>query len=187
MRKLCVLILGCLVHAGIATAQSTPAIEVFGGYSLLHTGNFNLNGWNADAVANLNRWLGIDTDFDGHYSRQSTLNGQIRLDSNIYSFMFGPQVSYRSTRVTAFSHALFGIAHQVTTDTFALQTPATTSSSSANQFQLALGGGIDVGVTRVVALRVLEADYLLAKYPTRNINQFRYSTGIVFRFGQRPR
>jgi opacity protein-like surface antigen len=61
---------------------------------------------------------------------------------------------------------------------------------------MALGGGIDIPLTRNVALRAGQIDYLYTRFsPTDAIstglfsnslsghqNSFRYSTGIVFRF-----
>jgi opacity protein-like surface antigen len=166
-----------LFTASVAFAQARPKVEVFGGYSLLHGGSDNLSGWDAAATANITRWLGITGNFDGHYFRRSAQNVQIHDD--IYSFMFGPNVSYRKTRFTLFTHSLFGVSHEITK--FEFQSTGVTVSSSSNQFQLALGGGVDIKLTSRLAFRFLQADYLLTKYPDRNVNQFRYSTGLVLR------
>src|ERR1700675_1438686 len=73
-----------------ADAQdSTPKLQVFGGYSLVHAGKggltgpaadsalgapsgtfgvkSNFNGWNVEAQYNVTRWLGVVGDFGGRY------------------------------------------------------------------------------------------------------------------------
>lgn len=52
---------------------------------------------------------------------------------------------------------------------------------------MALGGGLDVNLARHVAYRVFQTDYLLTLLPNGTNdrqNNFRFSTGIVFRFGR---
>ena len=60
---------------------------------------------------------------------------------------------------------------------------------------MAFGGGIDIGLTRHLAIRAVQVDYLRSHFNTTDAlttglssnlgnwqNSFRYSTGIVFRF-----
>ena len=52
---------------------------------------------------------------------------------------------------------------------------------------MAVGGGLDVNVSKNVAIRVAEVDYMLTRYTnpitsTNNQNNFRYLGGVVFRF-----
>jgi hypothetical protein len=56
-----------LTLTSAAVAQDVPKAEVFGGYSyasadVLLGQRANLNGWNASAAVNLNRWFGLVTD-----------------------------------------------------------------------------------------------------------------------------
>jgi hypothetical protein len=52
-----------------------------------------------------------------------------------------------------------------------------------------LGGGLDIKVSKHIALRPIGADYYLARLPSfvtgndTNQNHFRYSAGINFLFG----
>ena len=59
MRKIYALIILLLCTATIMTAQETPKIELFGGYSFAHVnlgeGRANVNGWNASVAYNLNK------------------------------------------------------------------------------------------------------------------------------------
>lgn len=182
-----------------AAAQDTPSAEVFGGYSYssLETGSgldrLSLNGWNASVSGNVSRWLGVVGDVSGHYGSQASVN------RNIHSFLFGPRFSYREKgRITPFVHALFGTAraHRESSGTGPAQTET--------KFSMALGGGLDVHATDSLALRIVQADYLLTRFdeasgivciqsittpcPTTRTgtqHNFRFSAGVVFRFGKR--
>jgi hypothetical protein len=66
-----------------------------------------------------------------------------------------------------------------------------TDITSANAFAMALGGGIDIGLTRHRAIRAVQVDCLRTQFSAsaglssslgNRQNSFRYSTGIVFRF-----
>jgi hypothetical protein len=53
---------------------------------------------------------------------------------------------------------------------------------------MAAGGGIDLPIGKVVAIRLAEIDYVLTRLTnpltsTNNQNNFRYVGGIQFRFG----
>jgi hypothetical protein len=57
---------------------------------------------------------------------------------------------------------------------------------SETAFAMTAGGGIDVTVSRHLAVRPVQAEYFLTKFPDgadNRQNNFRYSAGIVFRFG----
>src|ERR1700733_2124508 len=77
-----------LALAASSKAQDFPRAEIFGGYSYLSfdvagardklesvtgddlsfiPGRLNLNGWEASLDVNLNRWVGVEGDFSGHY------------------------------------------------------------------------------------------------------------------------
>lgn len=59
---------------------------------------------------------------------------------------------------------------------------------SLSAFAMTAGGGIDVGVARHIAIRPLQAEYFLTTAPDGNNdrqNNFRYSAGVVLRFGRK--
>jgi opacity protein-like surface antigen len=163
----------------IASAQEAPKAEVFGGYSYFRADgqggpSENLNGWNGSVVGNLNKWFGVKADFSGNYGN-TTFAGITSHDS-IYTYTVGPQVSYRkSERVTPFVHALFGGAH--------FRSNALGTTFTDNGFAMYLGGGVDVKLTKSLALRAFQTDYALDRVSGSNLNNFRFSTGLVFRFG----
>src|SRR5580700_4310369 len=127
-------ILTVLIGSFAFAQDSTPKVQVFGGYSLVHedTGglslltvdmvvphsmgtfgvNYNFKGWNAEGQYNANRWVGIAVDFGGRYGMPiaSSTSGVSGLpNSTAYSVLAGPVVSYRNkSRLTPFVHVLLG-------------------------------------------------------------------------------
>ena len=200
-----------LVVSFSATAQEYPRAEVFGGYSLFHAdgssffrlgGGENLNGWNASVCGNVNSWFGLAADFSGHYDSSSsttelgspgvpglpplpTFSATVKSDTNIFTFLVGPRFSYRKNeRITPFAHVLFGASRrhadsEINSSSFGRM------SFSANDtaFAAAVGGGLDVPLSKKLALRVVQAEYVLTRSFGNNANNARVSTGIVFRFG----
>ncbi len=91
--------------------------------------------------------------------------------------------------MTVFAQALFGGA-RASRGGFG-------RSESQNAFALSLGGGLDVRVHDVISIRPVQAEYLLTRFdegfamglpPSGSGSQqhnFRYSAGILFRFGKR--
>jgi opacity protein-like surface antigen len=172
----------------LAWAQdSTPKVQVFGGYSLMHTatggltgplmdaalgqnyGTFglrtNFNGWSGEAQYNAGRWFGIVADFGGRRGTFLTANvggvsGLPKLTA--YSFLVGPVLSYRTkSKLTPFVHALVGFDRSslgATTIT-GLPTPASSAAVNYTDFAIALGGGLDYKLSRHFALRAAQVDY----------------------------
>jgi hypothetical protein len=83
--------------------------------------------------------------------------------------MGGPRVSAKYRKLNLYAHVLFGgLRYRTTFGTVPLTVDADTT------FAMAVGGGADVWLKRRFGLRLLQADYLR--------NNFRISTGVVFRF-----
>jgi opacity protein-like surface antigen len=192
MRKLLYVCTVLLLATLPAAAQTTPAAEIFGGYQYARINpgegvdGFNQNGWNAALQINANNWFGIVADFSGVYgSPRITVpgGGSAKVDTNFHSFLFGPQFSYRGhERVTPFARALFGAIRA--------NAAAFGTSDSQTAFGMALGGGLDVNVHDHVAIRLVQADYVLSRFEgfsgqTKNQHNARLSFGIVFRVGSR--
>jgi opacity protein-like surface antigen len=103
--------------------------------------------------------------------------------------MAGPRLSFRYSRVTPFAQALFGGVHasQVTLSncTGVLCTPL----PSENAFAMTAGGGIDLRIHRHVAIRIVQAEYLMTNFADLSTgnrdtqNDMRLSSGLVFGFG----
>lgn len=185
MRKLLVLAALVVLCSGVAMAQDHPKAEIFGGYSYLRAnpsgsgaqGDNIPGGWHASVAGNLNSWFGVAADFSGHYGRPDFGLG-VGIKTHVHTFTFGPRLSYRkSEKFTPYAHALFGGAHA--------NAGAFGVSGSQNAFAVALGGGVDVKINDLFAIRVGQADYLLTRFDIpgidRNQHNFRFSTGIVIR------
>jgi opacity protein-like surface antigen len=190
-----------LVSLTALAQQDAPKSELFGGYSHIRTeGGAGLHGWNGSAGANLNEWFGLFADFSGHYSSSSiraanTVVGipdfSVRsdVDVNFHTVLVGPRFSYRKhERLTPFAHALVGASRFHVEGTAVLTTPpiGTTEiafSESETGFAMGLGGGLDVKLTRSVALRLIQADYLLTTINGNIQNNARLGVGFVYRFG----
>lgn len=156
-------------------AQDSYKAEIFGGYQYtrLNPGDGadgeNYNGWNASVTGNLNDWLGITADFSGGYKNV------LGVDTDVRNFLFGPTVSYNEMeRVKPFAHALFGVSRA--------GAGFAGLDVSDTAFAMALGGGVDVGVHKNLAVRLIQADYLMTRFGSETQNNARISTGVVFRF-----
>jgi len=157
MKKHLLLMIGLLVFFSPSIAQEFKPVEVFGGYQFAHAQpNANGNGWNVALTGNLTHSIGITGDFSGSYESGASL----------YTYMVGPTFALRTKRVTPFAHALFGGAH----------------ADRLNAFSMALGGGLDVNAGEHVAIRVIQADWLMFRRARENNNgNARVSVGLVFR------
>jgi len=181
-------LLASLVFAQAANAQESSQwaasrMEVFAGYDLLHTNfnnesgaynqsSFNLNGGGGQLVYNLNNWFGAVSEVDG-YSLVS-----YRLQPVLMTYLTGPRFTLHRGRVTPYVHTLFGGAYS---------RDAVNNTGYTNVFGMAIGGGADVRVNRHLAVRPMQAEYFLMKFPDGEYNRqngFRYSTGVIFRLGR---
>jgi opacity protein-like surface antigen len=174
MRKMTFLLGVILLAAISSSAQDLPTAEVSASYSFLRFGlsnGINQNGASVSVAGNLNRWLGIAGDFGGYHKSQAGVT------FNTYTYLGGPRFSYRKAdRVTPFAQFLVGGAHGALS--------GFGGSGSGNAFAYSAGGGMDLALTKHVALRP-QIDYIGMHFSGGNINTARASVGIVFRFGNR--
>jgi hypothetical protein len=160
LRKV-LLMLGLLVLASLP-ARAQDKAELFGGFSYLRfntSPGANLDGWEISGQYKFRDWLGGVGDFAGHYGS----------GASTYTYLFGPQISLPS-RVSPFGHLLIGGAH------------FGAGGFGVGSFSLALGGGVDVGITDRISWRTVQLDYLLTQFGGASQNSFRLSTGVVFKF-----
>ena len=169
-----------------APGQVVPRYEIAGSFVYV---NFNPNGgfssfnnyggagsftWNA------NRWLGITEEFTAlDYHRQVVNVGSS--SGTLISYLVGPRVNWRKfDYFVPFTELLVGVAHSGS---------ALTGNNSESAFGLEVGGGVDVALTKNIAWRFAEIDYLMTAFhgdflgASGRQNNLRLSTGMVFRFG----
>lgn len=174
----------------------TPAVEIYLGYAYVKAntkvaiGSGNtaqehfdfIPGGVGELSYNVNNWLGLVADFGGY-----GLHDVANVDARLWTYTFGPRFYLSRGKFTPFVHLLAGgarIKSEITpgapTDTFAFGTPV-----NKNAFAALAGGGADLSLTRHVALRLFQIEYLLTKFkvngPTTTQNNFRASAGLVFR------
>ncbi len=176
-----------LLLPALLPAQEFPKAEVFGGYSYFRANpeGYNLNGWNASISGNILPWFGIVGDFSGHYGAPSQFGFRIPgVNISSHTFMAGPKLSYRDGgRLTPFAHFLIGAARAGTS--------AFGFSLSDTSIAAAVGGGLDIKVSNSLAVRVIQADYLMTRFNaspdlffSQRQNNARLSFGIVLRLGE---
>jgi len=200
MRRIALgLALGMLLGAATTAAQagagagsvSTPRLEIAASYSLVRAGTvvstaFNMHGGSISMAANVNKWLGFVGDF-GYYSTKNVPPAGFTL--NIASYLFGPRFSlHRSDHLTLFAHSLVGGGHAGGTLYTAGFQQGSAPPAAVNSFAMALGAGLDVNLSRHVALRAFQADWFFTNFPNGSGNRqhnFRLTTGLVVRFGSR--
>jgi hypothetical protein len=160
--------------AGSAFAQGTPKADVSMGYSFLRlggSGGVNQQGGTVAITGNINNWVGIVGDFGAYHS------SPFGVSLNTYTFLAGPRFTVnRKGTASPFAQVLFGGAH--------LTASAAGLSDGATPFAIGAGGGVDLRVSRNVALRP-QIDYLALRSGGKTLNALRGSFSLVLRFGGR--
>jgi outer membrane protein OmpA-like peptidoglycan-associated protein len=177
-------------------------MELFVGYSYLRAvpapsdGNrlVWLNGGSTSLAYNFTRHLGLVGDFGGFADSQLLLAGTgitPKSSGSVYTYLFGPRISFRNNqRFTPFVQALFGGIHasDVTLASGCMGVGCTPLPAE-NSFSWTGGGGLDINLRRHLAIRLIQAEYLMTKFQNYSTgtassqNDMRLSSGIVFRFG----
>ena len=188
LNRLVELVLLAIVLFSIAlpvslAAQTPDRFEVFGGYSYTtfsifdrYSGpwqRFGYNGWEAAVAATLVPHLAVEGDFAGGFSNP---NGS---SSTVRTFMGGPRILGNFGKTSVYAHALVGGV------SFAV-------GGSGSAMAVAAGGGANIWATHRIGARIIQFDYLHTGFisaavlgngaTTNGQNNFRISTGVVFRF-----
>jgi outer membrane protein OmpA-like peptidoglycan-associated protein len=165
--------------------QLVPKYEINGGYSYINFNpgdqfnNFNNHGGSGGFTYNANRVLGLTAEVAG-YNYHRDVNGN-NIGGGLTTYLFGPRLNLRRfDHFVPFGEFLFGGANGG---------GALTGGRSQNVFAMAAGGGVDVVLTKNVAWRFAQIDYLMTNFsgasldPEGRQNNLRLGTGIVLRFG----
>jgi opacity protein-like surface antigen len=209
------IIIGSILLVGIvAFAQEFPRTEVALTYNYLRyapsaafTQGHSLNGGGGGLTYNFNEYLGLKMELGGYGSNETTFTipagttnfpGAVRgqVQGNLFTYMFGPQIKFRTPKFHPFGQLLFGGAHSNVYGN-AFQTIcqpiagacAFSKAPSGDAFAMAFGGGVDIPLNHTVSIRAGEVDYLLTRFENQftngNQSNVRFSAGIVFTLGQR--
>jgi len=180
-----------------AWGRLTPRFEVAGMFSYINFNpgafrNFNELGATGSFAYNANRWLGIVGEVGGYrFDRQvfildTTTNtaSLATISGNMQTYLFGPRLNLRRfDHFVPFGEVLFGAAHG---------SSQLTGDKSQGAFALAVGGGVDVVLTKYLAWRFVQADYLMTNFSGSLLNangrqnNFRVGTGFVLRWAYPP-
>lgn len=178
-----------------AWGQLTPKFEVAGMFSYINFDpgnpfrNFNQLGATGSFAYNANRWLGLVAEVGGYrFDRQvifdPTTNTQTTISGNMQTYLFGPRLNWRRfDHFVPFGEVLFGAAHG---------SSQLNGDKAQGAFAMAVGGGVDVVLTRYLAWRFVQADYLMTNFsgslvsPSGRQNNFRIGTGLVLRWAYPP-
>lgn len=171
MRKFFVMTVFLAMFAASAMAADYPKAEVFGGYQFTHLeGAGGANGFNFAVNGNFNDWFGLAFDLGSAYQ---SVGG---VSTNNYTYTFGPVLSLRANkRYTPFVHLLAGGDHA--------SAGASGFSAGASGFAVLAGGGVDANVNRHLAVRVVQADWMLVHGSgATSSKNARLCFGVVFKF-----
>ncbi|MBI3653052.1 MAG: porin family protein [Acidobacteria bacterium] len=194
------------VLSSVGIAQSDKKGDFFIGYSNLQAEgipnrdnpssvfdkNFfdrraGLHGVNVSATGYFFKYFGITGDFSFHRDKNTDdfgSSGSDRLDTQVYYFMVGPKLKFRNpSRLEPYVHALAGGAHT----RFKVNSTVNTSggtfnnsfTTSATDFAVAVGGGLDVRLSDNFSLRLIQVDYAPIFLKDRSIQTLGGSGAIV--------
>ena len=200
---------------GYNWVRFNPDTQVLPGFNGLPS--FNLNGGNGQIAYNFWHRIGLVLDVGAvhagslfNIANDVTLN-RPGVDHTLVNFVLGPRYTFtRHSRWMPFAQALFGGARATSSTTVTvlpggiiwppvgllvppgtLQPVDATLRAERTGFAMLIGGGLDIKVSKHIALRPIGADYYLARLPSfvtgndTNKNHFRYSAGVNFLFGAR--
>jgi hypothetical protein len=166
----------------INAQEGTPKGEVGLTYSFFHrnneqmTNSYSQNGGSGYFELNANKTIGLVADLGGYDGGP---------DRRTFTYLFGPRLNFRTSRITPYVQFLLGGAHE-----WGVINQAGISSAQ-NGFALAAGGGIDINIGHHFAVKPVQLEYVMTQVPqwASNLNSvqnnLRYSAGIVYRFGER--
>jgi opacity protein-like surface antigen len=203
--------LGVLFGVSLQAQNEASKVDLFFGYSFLRYNSaqtipaFTANGGIGTFAWNFNNHIAMEAELGGYHN--GNVNGY-QFDSTSFTYLFGPRVSLgRNRRFDPYLHILFGgqnFGTSIAQSSVLVVNPlgSTTLSNgryqtSQNSFAMAVGGGLDIRLSRTFTLRPLQVDYYMTNFSAPDVTEplgstvatartqhdFRYATGIAFNFG----
>jgi len=199
-----------LLFGSVALAQDYMKVEVPLDYSYMRFNPqnnnivpaFSLNGGGGGVAVYINHYIGIEGDLQGYGSTTHNFlfpagtaicpaGCFLTASGNLFTYNVGPIFKYRTEHVEPFVETMFGGAHSnVYGDLFRDCGIACINSRSPsnNAFDFIIGGGVDIPLSRSIAIRPAQFDYVLTRFGNdfthgnNNQSSFRYLAGVVIRF-----
>ena len=216
MKKILCLLVVILPAGSRALAQDYPRAENFLGFDYVRANSatnvpaFSMNGGGGQFALNFNRWFGAVADLGAVHN--GNMSGY-QVDTTITNFLLGPRFTIRkSSRVTPYFQILWGgvyaasstavpIPEGTPTNPIVIPPPVAVTphggtgtiplraTKDQTAFAMAVGGGLDIKISRVVSFRLIGLDYYLTRLQNyrsaddNNQHNLRYTTGLNFTFG----
>ncbi len=202
MRKLGFLVAVLLVlgFAIPSKAQEEDKFSVYGGYYFVHSSisvsgettddasifpqavsnsenfGFNFNGGGGQFAYNFNQDQKLKYGLVGEFTGVTSSSNHVT--SNVFTYLFGPRVSFGAGKLTPFVEVLVGGAR--------ISGAFINGGVSQNAFALSTGGGLDYQLTKHWFVRPVQASYLMTRFSIFGSNQtqnsFQYSAGVGYRW-----
>lgn len=167
MRYGCLLIVLFLVSMNQASGQEpgliNSKIEFSVGSNLVHFAtapSVNMAGVVLSGQYKWTNWFGLAGEFDAGFGTGTSAR----------TILFGPEISIPRRRYSPFAHIMIGGAH------------LSQKSSSDAAFATQIGGGVVMNVEGKISWKLAEFDYLPTYFHNGRQDNFRFGTGLVFRF-----
>jgi opacity protein-like surface antigen len=144
-----------------AQEESTPRYEIGMNYSWLHVNSANYdhqrtgNGGSGYFVYNLTPMVGLVGDFGGYANTRTGINDKA------LTYLFGPRFTWRHSRWNPYVQFLFGGA-------YAWSGP-NDNSNTQNAFAMASGGGLDYVLTKHIAIKPIQVEYVMTQFDSANL------------------
>jgi hypothetical protein len=198
--RFAVLLSATLLVCGEGFAQESSTVELTGFYSYFRFNPENsgmvtsnsLNGGGVEATLFFTKMFGMKGELAGYGSHTiNYTNGAVSaaVRANLFTYTLGPILKFRVWKVEPFGEALFGGAHSSFYGNLCkVYTGCTANNPSNNAFDFILGGGLDIPLSKSIAFRPAQVDYVLTRFGNgftsgnQNQSNFRYQIGIQFRF-----
>jgi outer membrane protein OmpA-like peptidoglycan-associated protein len=146
--------------------------------------NFNTHGSSGSFTYNFSKWLGLTGEVAGYQFNRSLfpLTGtNAEFTGDLISYLFGPRLNWRKfDHFVPFAEFLAGGSRAGV---------ELAGVNGQNAFAVATGGGLDIVLTKNLAWRFAQLDYLMTTHSGLPLgasgrqNNFRAATGVVLRFG----
>ena len=189
---------GQTASSGSSPSTKPPRVELFAGYSYLpETDAYNRpfsdagHGFGASASVNLSKYFGFVADFDNH---SWTVHGRTVPGTlgdvdfgdqrrRLTYASFGPRFVMRTKRVSTFGFAtLEWQGSQFSTVEYWWNgNRYTTGGNSARAWGSGLGAGVDIGLTKHIAVRAFQVNYSWLAFGEGPGRRVRLKFGLVFK------
>ncbi len=166
-----------------APGRLLPRYEVAGGYSFVRFipsepfDAFNSHGGTGSFTYNASKWIGLTGEVGSYnFSKTRTASNGV-----FTTYLFGPRANLRRfDYFVPFAEALFGGSSAGV---------ALTGDEKKQTFAMAVGGGVDVVITKNFAWRFAQIDYLETNFTSTALgakshqNSLRMGSALVYRWG----